>query len=137
MRSNLSLENTQRRPKKILIGSKHGSRKSNQTAHTLYFHVQAHGQTLLINLRTQRPRTQSGASCCSVRKLSQFYQVALVVKNPPANARDVGLIPELGRSLGEGNSNPLQCSGWENLMDRETWLATVHGVAKSQTRLSN
>ena len=46
---------------------------------------------------------------------------------------DVGLIPGLGRSPGEGNGNPLQYSCWENPMDRGASWATVHGVAKSQT----
>jgi len=49
--------------------------------------------------------------------------------------KDVGLIPELGRSPGEGNGNPLQYSCLKNPMDRGAWRATVHGVAKSQTRL--
>ena len=47
-----------------------------------------------------------------------------VVKNPPANsgdAEDMGLIPVLGRSPGEGNGNPLQCSCLKNFMDREAW----------------
>ena len=56
-----------------------------------------------------------------------------VVKNPPANAGDAGSIPESGRSPGVGNSNPLQYSCLDNLMDREAWQATVHGVTKSQT----
>ena len=59
-------------------------------------------------------------------------------KNPPANAveaGDVSLIPGLGRSSGEGNSNPPQCSYLENPMDRGAWWVTVHRVAKSQTRL--
>ena len=63
----------------------------------------------------------------------------LVVNSPPANAgdsRDAGLIPGLGRSPGERNSNPLQYSCLENPMDRGAWWATVHGVSKSQTRLS-
>ena len=46
-----------------------------------------------------------------------------------------GSIPGSGRSPGEGNGNPLQCSCLENPMDRGTW-ATVLGVAKSRTRLS-
>ena len=53
-----------------------------------------------------------------------------MVKNPPANAGDVGLIPELGRSPGEGNGNPLQDSCLGNPMDRGAWWATVHGVTK-------
>ena len=63
-----------------------------------------------------------------------------MVKNLPANAgdkRDVGLIPGLGRSPGGGNGNPLQYSHLENLMDRGAWQATVHGVTKSQTQLSD
>ena len=64
-------------------------------------------------------------------------QVALVVKNPSANAGDAGSNPGLGRSLEEGNGNPLQYSCLGNPMDRRIWQATVHGVAKSQTRLSN
>ena len=66
-------------------------------------------------------------------------QVALVVKNPPANAgdtREVGLIPGLGRSSEVGNGNPLQYSCLENPMDRAARQATVHRITKSQTRLS-
>jgi len=54
-----------------------------------------------------------------------------VVKNPPANAEDAGLIPGSGRYPGEGNGNPLQHSCLENSMDRGAWHVTVHGVAKS------
>ena len=50
---------------------------------------------------------------------------------------DLGLIPGSGRSPGEGNGNPLQYSYLENPMDRGAWWATVHGVSKSRTRLSN
>ena len=53
------------------------------------------------------------------------------------NARDLGSIPESGRSPGEGNGNPLQYSCLENPIDREAQQATVHGVAKSWTRLSD
>ena len=53
------------------------------------------------------------------------------------NAGDPGSIPGLGRSPGEGNGNPLQYSCLENPMDRGAWWATVHGVAKSRTRLSD
>ena len=58
-------------------------------------------------------------------------------KASACNAGDPGLIPGLGRSPGEGNSNPLQYSWLENPMDGGAWWATVHGVAKSRTRLSD
>ena len=56
-----------------------------------------------------------------------------MVKNLPANAgdtRDMGSIPELGRSPGGGNGNPLQFSCLENSMDRGAWWAKIHGVAE-------
>ena len=56
-----------------------------------------------------------------------------MVKNLPANAGDLGLIPGSGRSAGKGNSNPLQYSCLENPLDRGDWPATVHGVAESDT----
>ena len=52
-----------------------------------------------------------------------------VVKNLPASAGNLGSIPGLGRSLEEGNSNPLQFSCLGNPMDREAWRAPLHGVA--------
>ena len=58
----------------------------------------------------------------------------LVVKNPPAIAvevRDTGLIPGLGRSLGEGYGNPFQYSSLENPMNRGACQAAVYTVAKS------
>ena len=60
-------------------------------------------------------------------------------QNLPANAgdtKDVGSIPGSRRSSGKGNGNPLQYSCLENPMDKAAWRATIHGVAKSQTRLS-
>ena len=63
-----------------------------------------------------------------------------VVKNSPANAGDPGLIPVLGRSLGEGHRNPLQYSCMENPKDRGVWQAIVPGVTgESDTteRLNN
>ena len=63
-----------------------------------------------------------------------------MVKNPPANAGDAGdssLIPGSGRSSGGGNGNLLQYSCLVNLMDRGAWQATVHGVIKSGTQLSD
>ena len=59
------------------------------------------------------------------------------VKGSACNAGDLGSIPGSGRSPGEGNGNSLQFSCLENPMDRGAWWATVHRVAKSQTRLNN
>ena len=53
------------------------------------------------------------------------------------NAGDLGSIPGLGKSPGEGNGNPLQYSCLENPTDRGAWWATAHGVAKSWTCLSD
>ena len=58
-----------------------------------------------------------------------------VVKNLPANARNLGLIPGLGRSPGGGNGNPLQYSCMGNTMDKGALWAVVYGFAKSQTWL--
>ena len=61
-----------------------------------------------------------------------------VVKNLPANAGDtgnIGSVPGLGRSPGEGNGRPLQYSCLENPRDRGVWWAAVYGVTQSQTRL--
>ena len=72
--------------------------------------------------------------------LIYLYRVSLVaqmVKNPPANTEDLGSIPESGRFSGEGNGNPLQYSCLENSMDRGNGQATVHGVAKSWTPMSD
>ena len=52
------------------------------------------------------------------------------------NAGDLGLIPGLGKSPGEGNSNPLQCSCLKNPMDGGAWQATVLGVVKSRLTLT-
>ena len=56
-----------------------------------------------------------------------------MIKNSPASARVLGLIPGWVRSPGKGNGNPLQYSCLGNPMDREAWWAIVHGVTKSQT----
>ena len=71
-------------------------------------------------------------------KAPRASQVALVVKNLPTNegdVRDMGLIPGLGKSPGEGNGDPLQYSCLENSKDRGAWQATVRRAAKSRTRL--
>ena len=56
-----------------------------------------------------------------------------VDKESTSNAGDPGSMPGLGRSLGEGKGNPLQCSYQENPTDRGAWWATVYRTAKSQT----
>ena len=58
-------------------------------------------------------------------------------KEPVHNAGDPGSIPGLGRAPGGGYGNPFQYSCLENSMDKGAWQATVHGVTKSRTRLSN
>ena len=58
-------------------------------------------------------------------------------KESVCNAKDLDSIPGLGRSPGEGNSNPLQYSGLENPLDRGAWWATVGVVTESWTRLSD
>ena len=63
-----------------------------------------------------------------------------MVKYPPVNTEaegDSSSIPESGRSPGGGNGNPFQYPRLGNPVDRRTWWATVHGIAKSQTRLSD
>ena len=62
-----------------------------------------------------------------------------MVKSLPANVEDaqyMSFIPELGRSPGGGNGNPLHYSCLGNPMDRGAWWATIHGVTRSQTRLN-
>ena len=63
--------------------------------------------------------------------------MALVGKESACNAGDLGLFLGLGRSVGEENGNPLQYSCLKNPMDKGAWQATVHGVTKSDTQLSN
>ena len=63
--------------------------------------------------------------------------VAQTVKCLPTMRQTWVRSPGLGRSPGEGNGNPLQCSCLENSMDGGAWWSTVHGVAKSRTRLSD
>ena len=65
------------------------------------------------------------------------FPIGSAVKNPPANAGDTGSILGSGWFPEEGNGNPLQSSCLENPRDRGAWQATVHGVAKSWTRLND
>ena len=72
----------------------------------------------------------------STKKKRDFLG-GLDAKESACNVGDLGSIPGLGRSPGEGNGNPLQYSCLENSMDRGAWRATVHGVSKSETQLSD
>ena len=72
--------------------------------------------------------------------MSKGFPGGSVVKNPLATAGvtgDTGWTPWVGKIPGRGYGSPLQCSGPGNPMDRGAWQAAVHGVPKSQTRLSN
>ena len=73
----------------------------------------------------------------STKKTKLGFPAGSHSKESACNARDPGSIPGLGRSSREGNDNPLQYSCLENPMNREVWQATVHGVTKSWTRLSD
>ena len=66
---------------------------------------------------------------CSMLCTTLCFPPRPVGKESSCNAGDLGLIPGLGRSPGEGNGNPLQNSCLENPMDR-AWRAAVHGVAR-------
>ena len=82
-----------------------------------------------------------GNTLCIVGRLAASLvsaQVVLVVQKQPGNAGDIreaSSVPGLGRSPGGGQGNPLQYACLENPMDRRTWRAAVHSVAKSWTRL--
>ena len=75
-----------------------------------------------------------------IQRIKWGFPGGSVVKILPTNGgdtREEGLIPGSGRYLGEGNGNPLRYSCLGNPMDRGVWWATVHGVAKNQTRLKD
>ena len=71
------------------------------------------------------------------KKSSPRFPDGSMVKNPPVNAGDAVSIPGLGISAGKENGNPLQYPCLGNPMNRGAWRATVHGVTKSWTQLSN
>ena len=98
-----------------------------------------------INIRTKCEMSTCKQNKASRRKRKALNKpwissgwallVAQLVKNPPRNAGDLGLIPGLGRSPRGGRDNLLQYSCLENPLGRGTWWTTVHKLAKSQTRL--
>ena len=71
------------------------------------------------------------------KQIQRGFPSGSMVKNPPANTGDTGSVPGLRRSPGEGNGNRLHYFCLGNPMGREAWWATIYGVAKSQTWLSN
>ena len=76
--------------------------------------------------------------CCESRNdLSHGLPRGSDGKKSTCDAGDLGLIPGSERSPGEGNGYPIQYSHLENSMERGAWWATVHGVTKSRTRLSD
>ena len=76
-----------------------------------------------------------GLNCVPLRKYTGFPGGS-VVKNPPANPGDTGLIPALGRSPGEGNGTPLQYSSLENSMDKVGYSPWVHKELHMTEQLS-
>ena len=89
-----------------------------------------------MNLESELQKRETIGLLCSVMGVPG----GSVVKDLPAgigDTRDMGLISGLGKSPGVGNDNPLQYSCLENSMDRGTWRAAVHWVAKSQTQLTD
>ena len=72
-----------------------------------------------------------------VIKTQKDFHGDLDGKESACHVGELGLIPGLGRPPGEGTGNPLQYSCLEKFMDRGAWRATVHGVAKSRTQLSD
>ena len=94
---------------------------------------------VFLNIKRETSAEDGDSKCPLLIPPSCGFPGGSVVKNLPASsgdARDVGSIPGLGRSAGVGNGNPLQYSCLENSTGRGGWWVTVHGVAKSQTRLS-
>ena len=92
-------------------------------------------QLLITNLR--KLFINSIISINSINSLAQGFPTSLDGKASACNAGDLGLIPESGRSPGEGNGYPLQYSCLENLMHRRAWWVRIHGVTKSPTQLSD
>ena len=81
--------------------------------------------------------TEAGSPPRAMQSLCTSVSWGSEGKMSACSAGDPGSIPALGRSPGEGNGNPLQYSSLENPVDGEAWWATIHGVAKSRTQLSD
>ena len=81
-----------------------------------------------VHCDAKSPRLGLLGSVLALASLQDGFPCSSVGKESACNAGDLGSIPGLERSPGEGNGNPLQYSGRENPMDRGAWEATVHGV---------
>ena len=117
--------------------------------HDRYLTLFTRGKKLAVYSVSVVPSVSEGKHKAVVNALTVVHLclgaslVVQSVKNPSAmqeiacSTGDPVSIPGSGRSLGEGNGDPLKCSCLENPMDRGTWWAIVHEVTKSQTRLGN
>ena len=94
------------------------------------------GITFQVTMKWSRIKDLDSADLFLPRKRKGFPGGS-VSEESACNARDLDLIPGLGRSTGEGNGYPLQYSCLKNSMNRGVWWAIVYGVAKSWTRLSD
>ena len=90
-------------------------------------------QALDLLLFNPCPTTATNVIFIDMAKFNLNFLGDLAVKNPPTNAEDTGSVLRSGRSPGEGNGNPLQCSCLENSRNRGCCQTTVHGVAKRWT----
>ena len=98
-----------------------------------YNHLHQRGKRIILTLKRGL-----GFPCSSAgKRICLQCSVGSDGKESAHNVGDLGSIPGLGRSFGEGNGNLLQYSCLENFMDRGAWQATAHGVAKSRIPLSN
>ena len=102
-----------------------------------------HFYILIVNYQRDKLRKQSHLQFqqrikyLGINLIKEMKDLYTEVKASACNAGDLGSIPESGRSPREGNGNPLQYSCLENPKDRAAWWASVHGVTKSLTGLSN
>ena len=81
----------------------------------------------------QQARSLILVAACGILSCGRAMPGGSLVKNLPANARDLGSIPGLRRFLGGGNGNPLWYSHLENSIDGGAWWAPVHGVIESDS----
>ena len=91
----------------------------------------------IIGLRNQNKRIKMRLEFLITVYKEDGFPGSSDVKECACNAGDPGLIPSSRRSSGEGNGNPLQYSCLENFINTGAWFAIVHGIAKSQTQLSD